>query len=146
MKDKTQLIRQLHACLAANGLLEREIKEDLVYNATKGRSKSTKDMNVKELSDTIQSLNGKAPKVQTPNSESLDKMRKKVISIYREMGMNIFSEPNQKMVADMPKIQESLINNWNKELNDFNADELSKVIGVLNKKFLPSYYAKRATK
>ena len=69
-----------------------------------------------------------------------DRQRKKIIGIYREMNYNVYDPATGANKADMAKIEESLVKHWGKLLNEYSMQELSKIIGVLENKFLPYFY------
>jgi hypothetical protein len=142
MKDKKQLLRQLHACLTKNRLSDKEAKAEFVYSATDGRCTSSKDMTELELVQAIHRLNGNTQQVKTGTNDKDFKKRRKVISLFREMDCNTYSETKQSMVADMDTINAKLKNKWGKDINGFNSKELAKVIAVLEKEWLPAHYNK----
>ena len=80
-------------------------------------------------------LNG----IQREADASAQKMRSKVISKYHEMDFHTYSPVKQKFVADMPRIEKHLVDNWGKELNGYDNKELSRILSVLEKKIVPWY-------
>jgi hypothetical protein len=82
--------------------------------------------------------------VQIPNSDyskdeqHLDKKRKRLIAKFREMGYN--TEDNR---ADMQRISETVFKHWHKGLNQLNEAELSKIIAVVEHKWIPNFYNKQ---
>lgn len=60
-----------------------------------------------------------------------DKLRKTIISLYRTIGYNKDGK------ADMDRIYQDVKNYWKKDLNEFNQEELIKIISILKNKIIP---------
>jgi ATP-dependent helicase YprA (DUF1998 family) len=126
-------IQKFHALLNQQGLMEH--KKDLVSEFTDGKQTSTKEMTLLEMINAIEHLEANAsdaptkPKIDT----ALDKQRKKIIGLCREMKMEV--EKNGKTVADMPKIYAFIKQKGSlkKDLNEYTSEELSKLIPVIEK-------------
>lgn len=118
----------------------REFKEDLVMDFTKERTNHVSEMTDIEAGGLQIHLKRLADNNSDAEFILMQRMRRKVIAIYREMGFNIYNQQRGKMVADMIRIETSTVEHWGKLLNDFSKEELAKVIGVLENKFLPNYY------
>ena len=112
-----------------------DVKETLVSTFTNGKTISLRDMNDREASELRNHLNG----IQREADASAQKMRSKVISKYHEMDFHTYSPVKQKFVADMPRIEKHLVDNWGKELNGYDNKELSRILSVLEKKIVPWY-------
>ncbi len=121
----------------------KDFKEDLVLTYTNERTTHVSEMTPKEAQALIAHLRA----LQQPNAvqDTANLMRRKIISKWREMGLNVYSPAKQYMVADMIKIEEKMVNHWGKLLNEYTESELSKIIGVLEEKFLPWYYKNKNT-
>jgi len=118
---------------------------DLVSGFTQGRTEHVSEMTSAEqlkLIGHLQFLQGTGTYIATTEEDDAkDRMRKKIISKYREMNYNKWSDVKGRMVADMEKIKEHLLLHWKKDINDFTAKELTRIISVLDEQFLPWYYA-----
>lgn len=123
--------------------IKEDDKETLVSTYTNGRTVSISDMSDREAQELRNYLNnfgkGKIENV-SPVPNTMNVMRRKIISKYREMNYQAWSEEKQKMMADMPKIQAHLKEHWKKELNDYTDKELAAIISVLETKWLPWFY------
>jgi hypothetical protein len=117
--------------------IDKETKEELVYTFTGGRTCSSAEMYFSEMLKLISSLEGKELSPLKPNNEVANKQRRRLISKFREMGYNL---PNAK--ADMVKINATLSEHWGKTINEYSVAELSKIIGVIQRQWLPHYYKK----
>lgn len=117
--------------------IDNETKEDLILTYTEERSKSRTDMHYHEAVELIAFLKGleaQATGTKYVATDGNDHLRKKIISLFREMNYNL----NGK--ADMQRIQNTLLKYWKKQLNDYDANELSKIISVLENQWLKNYY------
>lgn len=137
--------RQLHALVNKLGI-NKETKEELVYEYTKGRSSSSADLNLDECQALINNLNHMArnsvqvkptPKPKLEKSAE-NKMRRKILSICHEMR---WKEGNN--------LDWKRINGWllkygylHKPLNDYTAKELPTLITQFEQ-LLKEFYAKR---
>lgn len=117
---------RLHLLLNQTGKAPH--KKELVSSFTSGRSDSSRDMTDQEARDLISYLEGSKT---TP--DPADRMRKKVISMAREIGWEIRN--NNGKVADMQRIR-----NWvtkygylKKPLNDYTANELPRLVTQFEK-------------
>jgi hypothetical protein len=141
-------LSQFHAVLNRLGLMPWKV--DYVIDATAGRETSSKELSIDEARILISRLNRegdflscKPDEVQpitmpsVPAAHPFDKMRKKVIACFRELGYN----KDEK--ADMTRIQATLIKHWGKRLNDYHKADLVKIIAVLDKEWIPHYLLKK---
>lgn len=121
--------RRLHSLLTKRGMMDDKV--ELVLQFTNQRTKHSSAMSNDEARALINYLEGSSPK-EIANVP--DKLRKRVISHFREM------EYNKDGKADMERIEAEMVNHWHKKLNDYSVEELRKIIGVLERKWLPWYY------
>ena len=136
---------QLHTLLSKLKI-DSNIKGLLVYQYTNERTANSSEMDVYECQNLINHLRSMLNQgyVQIPNSDyskdeqHLDKKRKKLIAKFREMGYN--TEDNR---ADMQRISETVFKHWHKGLNQLNEAELSKIIAVVEHKWIPNFYNKQ---
>jgi hypothetical protein len=125
--------------------IEEDDKQTLVHNYTEGKTVAISEMSDRQawelrayLHDWIEGRkHGTKPQ---SSYDAANKMRRKIISKYREMNYHVWNEERGAMVADMPKIQAHLKVHWKKELNDYTNTELATIISVLEEKFLPWFY------
>ena len=143
MKTKPQLIIQFHAALRSAGITDAEQKREMVFNVSGGRVTSSKDLTEKELETLIQHLNGNntAPVAEKSTEDTL---RKRIISKFREMGYQSFNEDKGRLVADMKRIETKVEEHWHKKLNDFDKTELTKIVAVLEREWLPHFYKSKS--
>lgn len=115
--------RQLHAIIGKLGL-SKEVKEDLVYEYTGGRSSSSKDMDMQECQALINYLNVLA-RGADQHTDRANRMRRKIIAICHEMGWKLETGAiNMKKVNDFC-IQHSTLK---KDLNSHTVQELPKLV------------------
>ena len=102
---------------------KKQHKAALVFSFTNGRSESSKDMTDQEAKELIHYLEN----INTADDPA-DRMRKKIISMAREMGWELRTATEK--VADMHRIK-----NWvmkygclKKPLNDYNLTELPRLV------------------
>lgn len=111
--------KQLYALLNLAGI-DSETKEQMVYTYTRGRTTSSSKMSVTECQNMINDL-----KHKTSYSERADRMRKKIISLFRKMG---YTMPDGKV--DMIAV-ETWTNKYgylHKPLNNYTYAELPKLV------------------
>lgn len=145
MKDKKALIIQFNTALSSVGIQDKELKQEMVFNVSSGRATSSKDLTEKELQTLIQRLNEyKQPGTIEYSKENT--LRKRIISKFREMGYNTWSDAKQRQIANMERIEAVVLDKWKKKLNDYTVDELSKIIAVLENQWLPNYYKNKGAK
>lgn len=124
-KDQIKIIiTLLHACKLF------EEKERLVKEYTQGKSIHLSDMDEFQAEAMIRDLQDYKNKNYLYYNTA-DKMRKKIISMFRAFGYN----DNGK--ADMPRIYQAFKYYFNKELNDCSTDELRKFLSILQNKIFP---------
>jgi hypothetical protein len=127
---------ELHALISKLGI-DAETKEELVYNFTKQRTKSSSQMLIWECQALINELRAKAllmPK--NKDAEQADKLRKKLFSIAREMGWVTNGKVDQRLHTWVLKY-----GFLKKALNDYSVAELPKLITQMEY-VLKDYYVK----
>lgn len=136
MKTATKAqLQYFHGLLRKVGLMDE--KKALVLEASKGRTESSKELTVKEMSDLIkvvaQAHDPAAIKAQE-QARSADRMRKKIIGLCRDMGMEKVNGSG-KTVADMPRIKAFILEKGylKKPLNDYTNTELQTLVGQVGK-------------
>jgi len=111
--------RELHVLLAKNGI-DADTKKEMVHNHTDGRTIKSSEMMYNECQNLIHHL-----KHNSPEETRSDKMRKKIISLFRKQGYTLH---NGK--ADMLAI-ESWTEKYGylkKPLNSYKYNELPKLV------------------
>lgn len=131
-------IKQIFGLLKKHG--QTDNRHDIVYALTNKRTTSLKELTDYETDLLIFNLGGSisAPKVQKPADDTANKMRRKVISLMREMWA-----VDEDGRADMQFIYKFVKVKFKRHLNSLNAAELGKVITVLETKWLPWFYKQR---
>lgn len=146
--------KRLHAILGKMGIDRstdegREILEQMVYDVTKGRTSSSSKMLIDEcqaLINNLKAMTGERPSSYTGavskyKDDKADKMRKKCLSICREMGGDWLMANGQ---YNWKKINEWLYKSGylHKSFNSYTAAELPKLVYQFEK-LLETHYAKR---
>ena len=135
--------KMLHALLAHANLTDQ--KANLVMSFTSGRTDKSSEMNAIEAKEMIAYLRQQIPDIKSnPLEAKADKMRKKILSMARELGWTVLmtnDEGIKQLKADMLRI-----NAWcakygylHKPLNNYTFEELPKLIsqfGKLHEQFL----------
>jgi hypothetical protein len=103
---------------------------------------SSAEMTEAQLEQAIEYINSISAD-RKKERDTADVLRKRIIGIYREMGKVTFDSRRDRMVADMDAINQALIAQWHKGINEYTPVELSRIIAVLNTKILPAYYKKK---
>lgn len=142
MQRTIQQNKQLHTLLSKLNI-DKETKAILIHQYTEQRTVNSSEMDVYECQNLINHLRKMlnqnyitAPKLERSNNdELLDKQRKRLIAKFREMGFD--TEDNK---ADMKRINETIFKHWHKGINQFNKEELNKIIAVVEHKWLPNFY------
>lgn len=133
--------KRLHALCNALGV-DKEAKEDLVYQYTKGRTTSSAQMLMPEceaLNNNLQHLLNRSGKQKSkkPNTPA-NNMRGKILSICHEMNWHINGELDWKRINNFLFKYGYL----KKAFNDYTASELPTLITQFEQ-LLKDYYAKR---
>lgn len=112
----------LWASCRQSGMTDDDIRE-LIYNATNGRTESSKKMTYSEISNLIDKLNQEY-------RSSLDKMRKKIISYAHKLDWQ--ASINGRQVADLERVNNFCIKSTpsHKELNKQSRSELVQTVTV----------------
>jgi hypothetical protein len=140
--------KRMHFLLNELGLMD--VKADYCFEASKGRTWHSSELNVDEAKFIISKLQTKyderttvtpavieAPTDAVKEANKCNKLRRTIISKYREMGYN----KNGK--ADMDRIKASVLDHWKKDFNSYDAKELGKILNVLSQTWLPHFYKKK---
>jgi hypothetical protein len=112
---------------------------DLVRHYSNGRTASSKELTSQEAQALISHLNDflqpSKPSVPTNYEQRVDaevcnNMRRKIISYFRQMGYQKFDPVQNKMKADMDRINEYIlkVGFLKKELNSYNRNDLTKLV------------------
>lgn len=116
-----------YAILANKGILDQ--KENLVWGASNMRTQRCSELNYNEMKELLEKLQDPNPKSQAPSpksqqEQSMDTMRKKIISNFRKMGY----EKDGK--ADMYRINGWCLNygHAHKLMNNYSYEELVKLV------------------
>lgn len=121
--------------------LSDDVRRDLVSQYTNKRTVHSSEMTVSEMNRLLKALSETQQKMSPGYVSKNDKLRKTIISIFREMNYH-----NEAGKADMERIQGTVSKIWGKRLNDYTSDELSTIIAVLKRDWIPHYYKKENAK
>jgi len=152
MKIQPSQLRRLHQLLNALGLMEE--KPQLVRQYTNERTSSSRAMmphEAKMLIKGLEDLQKPKAKHYTPTAHdqaaSADIMRKKIISMFREIGYEVYDPTKSKIVADMHRIYSFVRHKGYlkpKGLNQYTAKELPGLVSQVEciyKKTINKLYA-----
>ena len=97
----------------------------IVWDYSRGRTESSKELSYTEINAIIKALEAGFTELGR-----CDIMRKKIISMAREMGWEVYSQQRQKTVADMERIEAWCIKfgYLHKGLNKYTYTELPKLV------------------
>lgn len=100
-------------------------RHNYAYKASNGRTESTKELTFAEIAAIIKALSN-----ETPEEQASDTMRKKIISMAREMGWEYWCIIKQKEVADMPRIKKWCVQYGylHKDINKYTYAELPALV------------------
>ena len=117
LRNKSQN-NQLYLLLTKLGI-DAELKEEMVYRFTNGRTNRSSKMTVNECQAMINELSS------SPTIGKEDKMRKKIISLFRKMGY--IKEDNK---VDMTAVEDWVLKYGylKKSLNKYRYNELPKLV------------------
>lgn len=137
VKQNTKRIQTLISKLK----ISKENKEEMILSFSDGRTTHVSELDEHEGNAVYAHLY-KLQNSPAANDDRdiMDRMRKKIISKFREMDFNIYDAGKGCMVADMIRIEEKMVEKFGKLLNEYSKDELEHIIGVLETKWLPWYY------
>lgn len=122
--------------------IDKETVEELAWQFSQGRTKSTRSLNVDEFQGMVNHLNAiQKGATETPKQKPIDiadKMRKKILSICHEMNWK------QQQKLDYIRINEFCMKSGylHKKLNAYTKEELPKLVTQFEQ-LLKSFYAKR---
>jgi hypothetical protein len=133
MQITQPLNKRLHALLTQVNMMEQ--KMDLIRHYSSNRTSSSKELTVSEALEIIKHLESFKPKaivitVQSPEFDASNKMRRKIISLFREMGFEYTDIMLYKKVADMKRIHAYILSTGylKKHLNKYAHNELVKLV------------------
>ncbi|MEZ5017361.1 MAG: hypothetical protein R2800_09940 [Flavipsychrobacter sp.] len=127
--------KELFGVLSSLGLAGDEERRELISQFTDGRTNSVKDLSDYDADELI-------AKLESPEYQSADKMRKKIISMAYDMGWgNSFSFSGK--VETLRRVNEwcEFYGRYNKPLNDHTPLELPHLVtqfGEMHKKHMDS--------
>lgn len=121
-KITTSQMKKMHVLLNKLGLMDEKVT--LVYQASKGRATSSKDLTISEARSIIEHLNKYAP-----DENKNEKMKKKVFAIAYEVGI-IYGHTPEDMKMNAAKIDMFLKDRGaiKKPFNQLDRIELLKVV------------------
>lgn len=114
--------------------IDKELKDLLVYQYTSGRTTRSSDMEYGEMRLLLKELTEDLLTNQK-NDNKANKLRRKIISLFREMDYH-----TEAGKADMTRIKATCLKVWKKDFNEYNTEELSRIIAVLQRDWVPHYY------
>lgn len=125
--------------------VDKETQDGLVFEYTKGRSKSSKDMTIPECQALINNLQHMVNQISTntpppvrPTNDASNKMRRKILSICHEMRWTINGHLDWKRINDF-LIKSGYLHI---PLNAYKQEELPKLVTQFEQ-LLKTYYAQR---
>ena len=130
-------MRRFNQLLGQLGLQDKETKQHMILSATQGRTDSTTGLYYHEAVDLIRALERLRP---TPPRDGADVMRKKIISMCHEMGMQLPGTTRIDMVQVNNLVQAK--GYLKKPLNDYSMAELPDLVSQVEK-ILRHYYKKQ---
>lgn len=132
--------KRLHLLLTQLDALSH--KADFAWHASYGRTMHTSELTDQEAGLLIEYLQTKATQVvevKPKVGDRINRIRRRLISMFVEMGaIDPFTGK-----ADMKLIYKLVREHWQVGLNEMNQTQLSKVIAVVEKRWLPWYYKRR---
>jgi hypothetical protein len=138
-KSKQQLRAIFGACRQLG--ITSEQRAELVSDITKGRTESCADITYQEANEFNRHLKTLLSRIKTPNPkfESEDRMRKKVLSCFHEMGYRKHGK------LDMPRVNQTIEEKGylKKPLNTYKYNELPTLVSqfeIIKKDYLKKSY------
>lgn len=125
-------IRQFYSILATLKL--QDMKDDLVYDISTGRTTHASELYESELRVLIDTLNTKANAARSTINDQLklksDTMRKRILCICHQMAWTTWNKEKQKHVVDFPRLEAWLLKYGylHKKLNDYKYNELQQLV------------------
>lgn len=136
MKITPGQIKKLHLFLNKVKTLPKEereaFKRDLIKHYSSNRTESVKELNFYEANQVINHI--KAIVEEDKPDDPADVMRKKIISMLREVGYEKFDTIKNRKVADMQRIYKLIKEKGYlkpKYLNEYTHDELPKLVSQI---------------
>jgi hypothetical protein len=139
MNATSQQIRQFRAILAKLKIMD--MKDDIVLDASDGRTEHASELSQDELQQLIETLNEKSFTEETElklrRDYKANNMRKRIFSICHQIGWIKWSDDKNKMIVDIDKLTEWLkkYGYLHKNLNDYKYNELPKLINQFENVF-----------
>lgn len=132
MKATTVQIRQFRAILA--NLKIMDLKDDIVAEATNGKTTHASELSDKELQQLIDELNKKSKQADTwtmkLETQRTDHMRKRILSMCHQMNWVTWNIDKQKHVVDLARLDAwmTTYSYLHKPMNAYNYAELQKLV------------------
>jgi len=122
-------------------MFDADMRQQAVLSYTDGRTIKLREMTGDEYKSMITDLTKKVPQIQmTIGGKIADNMRKKIIALCREMGMEKQGSTGNA-VADMSKVYAFVkkIGYGKKNLNNYTQEELPKLVSqieIIHKEYI----------
>lgn len=129
MPDTQKIIR--FRTLVHRLKIDEDTMRDMIYNTSHHRAKSTKELSNTEIDDLIRQLNDLVGGMATREWEEKNQLRRKIISLMKTIG-----------ITDIRDIKDMVKEHWKKDFNQYNRDEYRKIIGVIERQWVPFYLIK----
>ena len=122
--------------------LDSETKEELVWNFTLCRTKSSKEMHWLEMEQLITALRQRVAEPQTTpvtkptESDPANKMRRKILSMCHEVGVTYYSQAAKRNVIDFKRLNAWILKYGHAKhatLNDYTLEELPTLVTQFEK-------------
>lgn len=111
--------------------MDEDTMREMIWNASNKRSKSTKDLTNREINYLISKLYDLAGDVALIKLDEKNRLRRKIISLMKTIG-----------VAEIQEIKATIKKHWKKEFNHYTIEEYRKIIGVIERQWVPFYLNK----
>lgn len=131
MSLEKKYIIQLRTIISKQGLSEEE-KEDLVYNATNGRTTSIREMHTAEAIALREALNGKPEQPYEIGKKR--RMKRQILALVHEMGWQYETEEG-KLKVDMKRVNAYCESRGylKKPFDDYTEKELPRLVAQFKK-------------
>jgi len=131
MPDTQKIIR--FRTLVHRLKIDEDTMREMIWNGTHHRAKSTKELTNGEIDSLIQQLYDLVGGMTTKEWEEKNQLRRKIISLMKTIG-----------IMDIGDIKTTIKEHWKKDFNNYNRDEYRKIIGVIERQWVPFYLKKLA--
>ncbi len=124
MGDSLKSVKKVRVIMLLNDLGIRDLKEDLVYNATGGRTTSLRESSDEEVELMLDSLISRSP--ISKRKEAEDRMRKRILSICYNLGWTKYNSLKSRLVVDMDRLNDWIMKYGylHKPLDEYDYTEL----------------------